>query len=515
MSSNRKLRNRVTFSVGTLGRDMVYTLISMYFIFYLTEALDLSDWVLGWVSTLILLARLFDAVMDIVMGSVVDNTRSRWGPYKPWIFAGMLASGLFTILLFTDLGLEGAGFIAVFAGVYLLWGLSWTVNDIPYWSLMPALTLDQKERERIGSLAKVFATIVLFAVVVSIIPVTKSLGARIGDTRAWFFFAVAVVIIMIAGQCVTLIGTKEPRLVVDQEKITLREIASVVVKNDQLLWTAIAMVTFMTGYITLTTFGTYFFKYAYRNEDMYSPFGAVLGVGMISGYIVFPFLRKKFKRRTLYTLATGLITVGYVIFFFAPMNIFIIGFAALLLFVGCAFVTVLMLVFISDTIDYGHWKLGRRNTAITFALQPFINKVGAALAAQIVAITLIVTGINTAETPDDVSEQGLFTMKLVMMGLPLLLTVVGYCLYRWKYRIDETFHAQILHDLRQRGQLVDEVVLLEPVEVDEVGAVGNVGGVSDMGDTPEVVHTANESDNANGPADGGLIQEDEENYGNR
>ncbi|MDR0489496.1 MAG: MFS transporter [Propionibacteriaceae bacterium] len=165
---------------------------------------------------------------------------------------------------------------------------------------------------------------------------------------------------------------------------------------------------------------------------------------------------KKLKRRLLYTVATALIAVGYVLFFFAPRNIVIIGAAALLLFVGCAFVTVLMLVFISDTIDYGHWKLGRRNTAITFALQPFINKVGAALAAQIVAITLIVTGINEAKTPDDVTEQGLFTMRIVMMGLPLLLTVVGYCLYRWKYRIDESFHAEILTDLRHRGQLVDE-----------------------------------------------------------
>ena len=456
MGSDLRVRNRWTFSVGTLGRDMVYILVSMYLIYYLTEALELSNWELGWVSTLILAARLFDAVMDIVMGSIVDNTRSRWGQYKPWILAGMIASGLFTILLFTDMGLEGAGFVGVFAGVYLLWGLSWTVNDIPYWSLMPALTLEQKERERIGSLAKIFATIGLFAVVVSIIPVTNALGASVGVSRAWFLFAVAIVLIMILGQCVTLIWTKEPRLVVDQDKVSLREVASVVIKNDQLLWTAIAMVTFMTGYVTLTTFGTYYFKYIYRDESMYSPFGAVMGVGMITGYAVFPFLRKKLKRRLLYTIATTLIAVGYVLFFFAPRNIVIIGAAALLLFVGCAFVTVLMLVFISDTIDYGHWKLGRRNTAITFALQPFINKVGAALAAQIVAITLIVTGINEAKTPDDVTEQGLFTMRIVMMGLPLLLTVVGYCLYRWKYRIDENFHSQILSDLRQRGQLVDE-----------------------------------------------------------
>jgi melibiose permease/lactose/raffinose/galactose permease len=436
---------------------MVYTLISMYLIYYLTEALDLSNWVLGWVATLILVARLFDCVMDIVMGSIVDNTRSRWGHYKPWILIGMVASGLFTILLFTDMGLREGAFIGVFALIYLLWGLSWTTNDIPYWSLMPALTLDQKERERIGSLAKIFATIGTFSVVVAVIPVTSALGKSIGVTRAWFLFALAVIVIMVLGQCVTLFFTKEPDLVVEQEKITLREVFSVVVKNDQLLWTSIAMVLFMTGYITTTTFGTYFFKYAYKNELMYSPFGAVLGVAQIAGYIVFPVLRKRFTRRVLFTLAMSLIAVGYVIFFFSPMNIIIIGFAALLLFLGDAFVTVLMLVFISDTIDYGHWKLGRRNTAITFALQPFINKVGAALAAQIVAMTLIASGINEAVKPDDVSTGGLLLMKIMMLVFPLASTAIAYAIYRWKYRIDETFHAQILSDLKGRGQLIDDV----------------------------------------------------------
>lgn len=457
-------RNKWTFSVGTVGRDMVYILISMYLIYYLTEALDLSNRVLGWVATLILAARLFDCVMDIVMGSIVDNTRSRWGHYKPWILVGMIASGLFTLLLFTDLGLREGAFIGVFSIIYLLWGLSWTTNDIPYWSLMPALTLDQKERERIGSLAKIFATVGTFSVVVAVIPVTNALGEIMGIKRAWFLFALAIVIIMVIGQCVTLFFTKEPDLVIEQEKVTLREVFSVVIKNDQLLWTAIAMVLFMTGYITTTTFGTYFFKYAYKDENMYSPFGAIMGVAMIVGYVVFPILRQRFTRRVLFTLAMSLICGGYIIFFFSPMNIIIIGIAALLLFLGDAFVTVLMLVFISDTIDYGHWKLGRRNTAITFALQPFINKVGAALAAQIAAMTLIASGINEAATPDDVTEGGLLLMKIMMLVFPLACTAIAYVIYRWKYRIDETFHAQILSDLKERGQLVDDDP--EPVEAE-------------------------------------------------
>ncbi|MCL2470568.1 MAG: glycoside-pentoside-hexuronide (GPH):cation symporter [Propionibacteriaceae bacterium] len=471
MSANPHRRNKWTFAVGTVGRDMTYTLISMFFIYYLSNIVQPSTVVFAVTTSMILGARLFDVIMDIVMGSVVDNTRSRWGHYKPWIVAGMIASGAFTVLLFTPMSLTGAGFVIVFFLLYLAWSLSWTMNDIPYWALMPALTLDQKERERIGSLAKIFATIGQFSVVGAIIPVTTLLTNAVGAKTAWLLFTVFIIVVMIAGQTVTLVGTKVPDLVIEQEKVKVRDIFSVVVKNDQLLWVAIAMILFMTGYVTTTSFGTYFFQYAYRNTGMYSPFGVVMGIAMVAGYLILPVLRRRFNRKSLYTLALCLIVVGYVLFFFAPMNFIVIGVAGFLLFIGDSFVIVLMLMFIADTIDYGHWKLGRRNTAITFALQPFINKVGAALATEIVALTLIWSGIKQAGNDVDlVTPDGLTRMKLIMLIFPLIATVAGYILYRWKYKIDETFYAQILSDLKERGQLVDE-----PPETSGQATVGDKG----------------------------------------
>ncbi len=443
-------RNKWAFGVGTVGRDMVYTLVSMFLVVYLTEVVNLPDDQLAWATGLILAARLFDAVADIVMGSIVDNTHSRFGHYKPWIAGGALASAIITTLLFTNLHLSGSAFVAVFALLYLLWSLSWTANDIPYWSLLPALTIDQKQRESYGALAKIFATIGLFTVVVAIIPVTDALG---GDVRAWTMFTIAVVVVMLLGQSVTLFGVREPDLVVPQERTTLKEIAGVVFHNDQLLWTAIAMVLFMTGYVTTTTFGVYFFKYVYRDESMYSPFAAVLGVAQLIGYVTFPLLAKRMKRRTLYTLATALILAGYVVFFVSPMNMIPIGAAGLLLFLGQSWVTMLMLVFLTDTIEYGQWKLGRRNVAVTFALQPFINKVGAALATQIVAVAVIISGVNRAVTPADVTPGGLLIIKVSMLVLPPVLIIVGYLIYRAKYRIDEAMYAGLVADLKERGQL--------------------------------------------------------------
>ena len=458
-------RNRWTFAVGTTGRDALYTLITGYLLVYLTSVVEPTSLVLAWVSTLILVMRLFDAVLDIVMGMVVDNTRSRWGHYKPWILGGMFASGTFTLLLVTPLHLGDVTFIIVYVLIYLGWSLSWTTNDIPYWSLLPALTLEQKKREKIGATAKIFAAIGQFSVVVAIMPVTGLLTNKFGAHTGWLFFVGAIVLVMLIGQSVTLIGTRVPDLVIDQPSVKLREVASIVVKNDQLLWTAIAMVLFMTGYTTTTTFGVYFFRYIFGNTNMYSIFGACVGVAMIGGYAIFPLVRRRLTRRATYTLATILIVAGYAVFFLAPTNLVVLLAAGLLIFLGESFVTVLMLGFLTDTIDYGHWKFGHRNTAITFALQPFINKVGAALSQEIVAITLIVSGINDAEktygndTSGVLTPQGQLDMKLVMLILPVILIGIAYTIYRLKYRIDEKFHAQILSDLRERGQLVDDSAL--------------------------------------------------------
>ncbi|HPZ50385.1 MAG TPA: glycoside-pentoside-hexuronide (GPH):cation symporter [Propionibacteriaceae bacterium] len=454
MAAPYEARNRWTFATGTLGRDMTYMLVSFYLTYFLSDILDLPDDTLIWVAWLLLAARLVDAVLDIGMGAIVDNTRTRWGQFKPWIVGGVVASAVMTVLLFSDPGVRGPWAIVYFGLVYLLWSLAWTANDIPYWSLLPALTLDQKERERIGALAKIFATVGTFSVVGAIVPLTHALTPSYGASRAWTYVAVGIVVLMVLGQMITVVGVREPGLAGVQERTTVRELAGVVFRNDQLLAAVVGLLLFMTGYLTTTAFGLYFFKYAYRDEAMYTPFGVTLGVAMLLGYLLFPLASRRFARRTIYTVATVMVLVGYVIFFFAPMNLWLILAAGLIVFFAQAWVTLLMIMFFADTIEYGQWKLGRRNQAVTFALQPFVNKVASALANQVVAIVVVVSGINAARTPDDVTPAGLLMMKVAMMGFPALLIAAGYLIYRRFYTLDEARHAAIVGELKERGELV-------------------------------------------------------------
>ncbi|MEG0833722.1 MAG: glycoside-pentoside-hexuronide (GPH):cation symporter, partial [Oscillospiraceae bacterium] len=388
-------RNKFTFGLGTIGRDMVYTMISMFMMFYLTDVLQVSNTMLAWLTGIILFCRVFDAVNDPIMGAIVDNTKTKWGKFKPWIAFGAVTSGIFTVLLFTDFGFENANFIICFGLTYVFWEITFTTNDISYWSMMPNLSTDQKEREKIGAIARICANVGLFVVVAGIDPITKAIGAAMGGDmkKGYFIFAVIVVLMMWLGQCVTLFGVKEPQIFKNEEHTSLKGMMTAIFKNDQLLVTAVSMSLFMIGYCTTTSFGLHFFKYAYGDEGMYSIFAVVLGVSQIAALAVFPIFSRLFSRRKLYTAATLLVVLGYVIFFFSPYNMLYIGAAGVLIFVGQAFIQLLMLMFLTDTIEYGQWKLHKRNDAVSFALQPFINKLGGAVASGIVGVTLIISGI--------------------------------------------------------------------------------------------------------------------------
>lgn len=450
----KRNHNRYMYGLGTVGRDMLYAIVSIYLLFFLTDILNLPDSTMWWMTGAMTVLRIFDAVNDPIMGFLVDNTRSRYGKFKPWIVIGGFFGGILTILLFFDFGLRGAGYVTMFVVIYLLWDFIYGANDIAYWSMLPSLTLDQKERERTGSFARICANIGLFATVVGILPVTKALG---GDTRAWQLTAIGIVLITWTFLLFTVFGVKEDKTIhVRQDSTSLKEMFHILFANDQLFFTAISMGLFMIGYCTTTAFGVYYFKYAFRNEGMYSVFAAILGISQLLALSVFPLFSKKFDRKRLYVCSTITVVMGYLVFFLSPMNMLFIGIAGILIFSAEAFIQLLMLMFLTDTVEYGQWKLGRRNESITFSVQPFINKIGGAIANGIVGVTLILSGINAASAPEEVTSFGLLIMKLAMLILPLIFIVAGYLIYDKKFKLDRQMYEGIISDLAARGEIKKE-----------------------------------------------------------
>ena len=263
-------RNKYFFGLGTIGRDALYSLVSMYLLNHLTDVVGLSKGGLAVVGIMLTLFGVFDAVIDPFMGIIVDNTKTKWGKFKPWILGGMIGTGILTVLMFHNFDMSEGWHIALLAVTYLLFSIFFSANDISYWSLMPAISRDQKTREGIGAFARICANVGMFAMVIIYTEVPSLFSwMGLGTRDTYFVFAIIVALLMWGFQLFTVFGVKEDRsILVTQEKTTLRGMFKALLKNDQLMITAIAMVLFMIGYCTTTGFGLYYFKYAYKDEGV-------------------------------------------------------------------------------------------------------------------------------------------------------------------------------------------------------------------------------------------------------
>lgn len=450
---NQNKRNKYFFGLGTLGRDMFYAFEANTILYFLSDVLSLPLWVFATVSMGLSILRIFDALNDPITGMIIDNIRSPWGKFKPAILVGGVLSAVFFLVLFAGIG-TGVGFIVLFLVAYVLWDISYGVNDIAYWTLLPALSTDQKQRERNGAFARICANIGMYIVMVGWQPITSALG----DTpRAWFLLAIVIAVIYLLFLLFPLLGVKVPKIAAEnEEKTTLRQMWNALVQNDQLMWTTLSMALFMVGYCTTTGFAIYYMKYLYGNENLYAVLAAVVGVAQLVALFIFPVFSKRFNRKRLYAGATALVVIGYVIFFFAEISLALIAGAAVLIFIGQAFIQLLMLMFLADSIEYGQWKLGKRNESVTFSIQPLVNKIGGALSTGLVSLTLIFSGIKTGETTSDyIDAGGKFIVKIAMIVIPLVFIAVGYFIYSKKFKINEKFYSEIIHDLKDRGELIE------------------------------------------------------------
>ena len=460
-------RNKICFGLGTIGRDALYSLVSMYLLEHLTYVVKFSNNGLLLIGIILTCFGIFDAIIDPFVGAVVDNTKTKWGKFKPWIFIGMIGTGILTVLMFHNFEMNETGHIILLTVTYLLFSIFFSLNDIAYWSLMPAISKDQTVREGVGAFARICANIGMFSMVILYMFVDDIFaGFGINARNAYFIFAIIIAVIMWLFQSITLFGVKEDRsYVAAAERTTLKDLWRALIGNDQLMVTAVSMALFMIGYCTTTGFGINYFRFAFKDSGLYMVFAAVLAVAQLTALAVFPLFRKKFTRKQLYTGSMIAVTVSYLLFFLSFEILPLVLLAGLGLFFAQAFIQLLMLLFLADAVEYGEWKLGKRNEAASFAVQPFINQIGGAISKGVISLTLIISGLNDLINqilPDSsnevemalkASDLSVWIMKISMMILPLVLILIGFVLYQKKFKIDEKMYQTILTDLEERNSL--------------------------------------------------------------
>lgn len=446
-------RNMILFGAGTLGRDMFYAFEANALIYYLSNVLNLPKATFIATSLVFTVLRIFDALNDPFMGLIIDNVHSKHGKFKPPLLVGALGAAVCYLFLFYDFGFRDYLFPLVFACAYLGWDIFFGLNDIAYWSMLPSLSLEPKVREKMGACARIFANIGMFTIMIAWQPWTQAMG---NTPRAWFLVALTVTGIMLLGHLFPLLGVKEKKQLFrrKEQKTGLKDLWRILTKNDQLLWTTLSMSLFTIGYVTTTTVAIYYMQYVFGNKDLYPILAAVVGLAQIGALLLFPLISKGHSRRFLYQMATGLVLIAYLVLALGEGSLPILLGAALLLFVGQAFIQLLMLMFLEDTVEYGQWKLGSRNESIILSVQPLINKIGGALSMGIVSFALILSGIKQGDqAAAAIGASGQMVIRFVFLALPLVFIVAGYLVYHFTFKIDEAYYQRILSDLEARGEI--------------------------------------------------------------
>ena len=441
-------RSKLSFGMGAFGKDLVYAIVSTYFMKYLTDVRLVDPM---FVAVLFMAARIWDAFNDPFMGMVADNTRSRWGKFRPWILIGTILNAVVLVFLYLDVDLT-AGQYAVYVGImYILWGMTCTIMDIPYWSMVPALTDNENERSQISAIPRFFASMAWLVVGSGGLYIIKYLGS--GDQILGFSrFAIAVALIFIVTILLTVTQTRE-RVVATAgtgEKTTPRRMIEVLVKNDQVLVVLGIALFFNMAYQLSNSFALYYFEYVCGvKEALYATYTGVAGIAQMAALAVFPSLSKRISKPVVFAVSSLLPVVGFAallgVGYLAPTNILLVGICSAVVNAGIGFMLVLVTVILSEAVDYGEFKLGTRNESIVFSTQTFVVKFAGAFSGFMAAAGLDIIGfVPNAQQ----SEGTMMGMRVIMILLSAVLSVLCLVVYKRGYRLNDAFYHHILAVLR-------------------------------------------------------------------
>ncbi|HOJ45052.1 MAG TPA: glycoside-pentoside-hexuronide (GPH):cation symporter [Bacilli bacterium] len=480
------------YSLSGIGRDAAYTLISLFFLTYIqyTGVLDEAQYAVqfGVITAIIVIARIWDGVNDPMIGSIIENTHWKWGKYKPWIFLGAVTTSVALLILFLVRPV-GWGFVAIFGVFYLLWEITFTFNDIAYWSMLPSLSSDEKQRNELTTMVTVFAAVGAFAVG-GIVPLVTAGNA----VFSYQMIAIVVTALFFVSQLILVLTCKERERDLEQEKkqpkVSVIEMFRLMKTNPQLMWVALIIFTYYLGSSLLNSFGLNYFYFSQNYTDGGSImflFTVVYAAGTIVSQAIYPLLAKRFKRAQLINYSFLALTIGYILFFFVgnigpmtflPLDILVLAPIGVLIFAGQGVFYLTIMIMITNTIEYNEWTTGERKESIVFAVRPLAAKFSSSLQQGIVYIFLLAGGVlgisnsiaelerqkalNLISEVDvkagadalilafqnsDFGPWGLTILKIGIVVIPLALFALAFVMIKKKYTIDEVKYSHMLEDI--------------------------------------------------------------------
>ena len=455
MDKKVPFREKIGYGVGAVGLDLSYGLFYSYLSLYLTNALGISPLFLLILAPI---ARLWDGINDPMMGTLVDISNSKMGKYRPWILRGAVANAVVLCLLFNNPGIDTKSvwmyvYVAVF---YVLWGMTNTLADIPYWSMIPSFATEEKDRNFISTIARTFSGLGQGIVLILTAPIVAFFGRSSADSLStmtpeslrvgfgkWSILA-SVLLVFFAFICV--ISTKERNVVKGGEKFSFKDAINVVRQNDQLMVFMLFAMISNAGYYMTSGISSYYFTSVAGDLGLQSKFNMFGAVGSIIGIAVIPVCSKFMNNRSIYKLSLGMAAAGYIgmaiIGYGFGGNVYGLGACYLLTSVGIGSMFVNQTVMLADVVDYGEYKLGKRNQSLTFSMKGFLQKMAYTVQCIIMYLTFSVTKYEG--TAPEQTQTAKDAISALMFIVPPVLIIISFIVFSKKYKIYGDFKREVL-----------------------------------------------------------------------
>jgi len=440
--------SKLSYGVGALGKDLACSIIYVYLMFYYTDVVGLSA---AFVGSLFLFARIWDAINDPIMGLIIDNTQTRWGKFRPWILVGTIINSIVMIGIFLCHEFEGV-WLYIYASVsYVLWGMTYTMMDIPYWSMIPSLTKEKKEREKIVVVPRLFASIAWLLMGSFGLQAIDWLGNG-NNAEGFIRISIAIAVFFIVSAIITVVNVKDVVDVkVGQPKISFKDMVKIITQNDQLKALIGIVLTFNMAMQLAGGFAIYYFTYAIGNKDLFPIFMMLSGAAEIAGLVLFPKVVARVSRPTVWRLACLFPLLSCVILLssglFLPESHILVGLSGAMLKLGSGFSLAMATVMLADVVDYGEFKTGMRSESVIFSVQTMLVKAASAFAGFLIGIGLSCIGYipNETQNPDTI-----IGMRILMIAIPFILVTASFIIYRRYYKLNGQYHDEIMEALIEK-----------------------------------------------------------------
>lgn len=451
-------KEKVSYGLGAVGKDMVYMLSASYILYYYQDIMGVSAIAMG---IILMAARVFDAFNDPVMGVLVAKTRTRWGKFRPWLLIGTISNAVTLYVMFAaPPALDGSGLVAYAAITYILWGVTYTMMDIPYWSMIPAFTEGGKEREGLTTLARSCAGVGSALVTIITMMCVQALG-RGNERNGFRWFALIIAILFVVFILITCLNIKE-KSTVDVEAPSVGQMFRALIQNDQTMIVVISIVLINCSLYITSNLLIYFFKYDfggdtwYNGYTLFNTFGG--GIQILSMMLFYPLLRKLISSLQVFYVSFVMAILGYALLFvlmcLGLTNIALLFVPAFFVFTAFGMLTVLTTVFLANTVDYGELKNDRRDESVIFSMQTFVVKLASGVAALIASVCLSVCNLSddTSNTAAAVNtaQSSIFGLRMTMTVIPIAGLLVAVFLFHRKYILTEKKVEEIAEQIRDK-----------------------------------------------------------------